>query len=64
VFPGDPDQLRDRLDRLFADAGMGAAGRAKVCAEFDAGPEAAWLLRLIAGAAAGALPEGLRPEAG
>ncbi|MAS43508.1 MAG: colanic acid biosynthesis glycosyltransferase WcaL [Rhodobacteraceae bacterium] len=67
VFPGDPAQLTDRLDRLFSDAAartaMGAAGRAKVAAEFDAAAEAGWLLTLIAGAARGAPPTGLRPGA-
>jgi glycosyltransferase involved in cell wall biosynthesis len=65
VFPGDPERLRDRLDELFSDADlrarMGAAGRAKVTAEFDATAEAAWLLRLIAGACVGDPPRGLRP---
>ena len=67
VSPGDADMLTARIDALLSDpalrASMGAAGRAKVEAEFDQTAEAAWLKRLIAGAHAGALPEGLRPVA-
>jgi hypothetical protein len=59
--------LTARIDALLSDpalrASMGAAGRAKVEAEFDQTPEAAWLKRLIEGAHAGALPDGLRPVA-
>jgi glycosyltransferase involved in cell wall biosynthesis len=65
VSPGDADMLTARIDALLSDpalrASMGEAGRAKVAAEFDQTAEAAWLKRLIAGAHAGALPDGLRP---
>jgi glycosyltransferase involved in cell wall biosynthesis len=65
---GDVAGAAAALRRLLADpdlrARMGAAGRAKVAAEFDQSHEADWLGRLIEGAAKGALPEGLRPPQG
>lgn len=55
--PGDLATLTDRLGRLLADADlrarMGAAGRAKVVAEFDVGTEAAKLARAFAEAGEG-----------
>jgi glycosyltransferase involved in cell wall biosynthesis len=55
--PGDLGSLVDRLGRLLADAElcrrMGAAGRAKVEAEFDLGSEAAWMARLLSGQGTG-----------
>jgi glycosyltransferase involved in cell wall biosynthesis len=66
VAPGDAAGLTSALERLLADPGlravMGAEGRQKVAAEFDVRHEAAWLARLLRGAAAGTLPEGLRPN--
>lgn len=51
VPPGDVDALAEALREVLCDAGlrarMGAAGRAKVCAEFDIAREAAWLSRLL-----------------
>lgn len=68
VPPGDIDTLVDRLDRLLSDpvlcARMGAAGRAKVEAEFDQAHEARWLERILSGALDGTLPPGLRPVSG
>jgi glycosyltransferase involved in cell wall biosynthesis len=65
VSPGDVDDLAAKIDALLSDpalrADMGRAGRAMVEAEFDVDAEAARMLSLITGAAAGALPEGLRP---
>lgn len=66
VPPGDIDSLVARLDTLLADpegcARMGAAGRARVEAEFDQAAEARWLERILTGALAGQLPATLRPE--
>lgn len=65
VPPGDLDSLMQSLDRLLQDpdlrARMGAAGRAKVMADYDVTAEARWLAQLFAGVQAGALPQGLRP---
>ena len=51
VPPGDVEALAEALREVLCDAGlrarMGAAGRAKVCAEFDIAREAAWLSRLL-----------------
>lgn len=62
---GDLDTLEARLDTLLSDpalrARMGAAGRAKVEAEFDLAREVAWLSALHEGGLAGQLPPGLRP---
>ncbi len=67
VAPGDAAGLAGALDRLLSDpalrARMGAAGRARVAAEFDIARETAWLAALIRGGMAGRLPEGLRPQA-
>lgn len=64
VRPGDPDELADRLKRLIADADLrrrlGAAGRAKVEAEFTNRDESARLRTLFANAIAGR-PSPLRP---
>ena len=62
VIPaGHPDALTEKIDRLLSDpdlcARMGAAGRARVVEDFDAGTEAAWLARLFAGSLAGRLPD-------
>jgi glycosyltransferase involved in cell wall biosynthesis len=66
VAPGDPDMLTARLRDLLADPDlrtrMGAAGRKAVIADFEQTAEAARLRALIAGAIAGALPPGLRPD--
>ena len=68
VPPGDIETLVARIDTLLSDPGlcarMGAAGRARVIAEFDQRAEAAWLERILAGSLAGRLPEGLRPQSG
>ncbi|RWR29833.1 colanic acid biosynthesis glycosyltransferase WcaL [Sinirhodobacter populi] len=65
---GDLDTLAARIDTLLSDpdlrARMGAAGRAKVEADFDLAKEVAWLDRILGGSLAGGLPAGLRPEAG
>jgi glycosyltransferase involved in cell wall biosynthesis len=65
VLPGDADALAAALSRLLAEparrARMGAAGRAKVAAEFDIEAESAWLATLFRGYAEGRPPEGLRP---
>ncbi|MDA7429909.1 glycosyltransferase family 4 protein [Primorskyibacter aestuariivivens] len=51
VPPGDVDALVEALREILSDADLrarlGAAGREKVCAEFDIGKEAAWLSRLL-----------------
>lgn len=65
VIPaGDLDTLTARLRELLADPAlrtrMGAAGRAKVEADFDLAQEVAWLSEIHAGAIAGTLPAGLR----
>jgi len=66
VHAGDVESFGARFAELLNDADlrarMGAAGRAKVAAEFDLDAETAWLGRLIRGAASGAAPEGLRPR--
>lgn len=66
VPPGDVDTLAARIGALLADpelrARMGAAGRAKVKAEFDLEKEVAWLSDIFEGALADKLPEGLRPS--
>lgn len=68
VAPGDAVGLAVALERLLADPAlrkaMGAEGRRKVVTEFDVRREAAWLAWLLRGAAAGVLPNGLRPDAG
>jgi glycosyltransferase involved in cell wall biosynthesis len=66
---GDLETLKARLDALLSDgalcAQMGAAGRAKVEAEFDLAGEVEWLGDIISGAIDGDLPAGLRlPPAG
>lgn len=65
VPPGDLDSLSERLDALLSDpelcARMGAAGQAKVAAEFDQAAEARWLEQILSGSLAGKLPEHLRP---
>ncbi len=64
--PGDVDGLAQKIDDLLSDpdlrASMGARGREKVVAEFDAAAEAAWLHELMRASLAGDLPKGLRPE--
>lgn len=63
VAPGDASALAEAMIELGQDAGlrqkMGAAGRAKVCAEFDIDKEAVWLKALLEGTAG----DGLRPAA-
>lgn len=67
VPPGDVAALTGALERLAADHDLGVrlgrAGRETVVAGYDVRVEAAWLRRLLDGAAAGALPDGLRPGA-
>lgn len=66
VPAGDVETLVARLDQLLSDPDlcdrMGAAGRAKVCAEFDQDAEAVWLGQIVEGALAGHLPASLRPQ--
>lgn len=68
VPPGDAGALRAALAEVLGDpalrARMGAAGRARVMAEFDSAREAGWLAALIEGYARGSPPVGLRPEGG
>jgi glycosyltransferase involved in cell wall biosynthesis len=58
--------LRAALAEILGDgtlrAGMGAAGRARVVAEFDSAREADWLAQLFEGYATGTPPATLRPE--
>ena len=67
VAPGDVGAFADALDRLLSDAELrkayGAAGRAKVVAEYDAAREARWLSELITTYTEGRATPGLRPEA-
>ncbi len=64
VPPGDAATLASRLATLIDDperaAAMGAAGRAKVVAEYDSARESVWLGEILAGRAG----DGLRPETG
>lgn len=64
--PGDLETLTARIDTLLSDpalcARMGAAGQAKVAAEFNSTQEARWLGQIIEGSLKGQLPEALRPE--
>ena len=66
IPPGDVDTLTASLDTLLSNPAlcleMGAAGRAKVEAEFDVSKEAAWLGTLFEQSLNGTLPESLRPE--
>lgn len=67
VPPGDAESLADRIRRLAADpalqARMGAAGRARVQADFDIRVEAARLASLLSGTAGGAVrPAPLPPQ--
>ena len=65
VPPGDVKALRDAIAGLLKDpalrAGMGAEGRKRVAAEFDAGEEAARLGILLVSAMAGAPHPEKRP---
>ncbi len=67
VAPGDVSAFADALDTLLSDAELrkayGAAGRAKVVAEYDAAREARWLSELITTYTEGRAAPGLRPEA-
>lgn len=62
---GDLESLIARMDQLLGDpalrARLGAAGRARVEAEFDIAREVDWLGTILEGALAGRLPDGLRP---
>lgn len=64
--PGDVDTLTSTIDRLLRNpeqrAKMGAAGRAKVEAEFDVAWEAAWLGTLFEQSLTADLPDTVRPE--
>jgi colanic acid/amylovoran biosynthesis glycosyltransferase len=66
VPPGNADLLAERIDQLLADPDrrnqFGAAGRAKVAAEFDIQQEAAWLCQIMTAALAGKV-ETIRPAA-
>ncbi|MGX0902386.1 glycosyltransferase involved in cell wall biosynthesis [Roseovarius sp. MBR-79] len=66
VAPGDVRALRAALAEVLGDgtlrAGMGAAGRARVVAEFDSAREAAWLAQLLNGYSRGTPPATVRPE--
>lgn len=64
--PGDVETLAARMIALLEDpdlrARMGAAGRARVAADFDLDQETRWLALLLRAAATGEpLPTGLRP---
>ena len=65
VSPGDVDAFAEALDELLSDADLrrscGAAGRAKVVADYDAAQEARWLSELIVEYAAGRAVSRLRP---
>ncbi len=62
VAPGDPVALAvGILDVLDASPAMGAAGRAKVAAEFNIATEAAWLGQLIAASPEARADMGKRP---
>ncbi len=65
VRPGDPVQLAERIGRLVADpelrARLGANGRARVAADFDAQSEASRLGSLFTNSIAGR-PSRTRPE--
>ena len=66
VPPGDVDAFTEAFDALLSNpdqrAAFGAAGRAKVMAEYDAATEAAWLSQLIQTYSKGGPTPGLRPE--
>ncbi|MFM7427773.1 MAG: glycosyltransferase [Elainella sp.] len=66
VPPGNVALLADRIAQLLADPALrnrfGAAGRAKVAAEFDIQQEAAWLCQIMTAALEGK-PETIRPVA-
>ncbi len=69
VIPaGDVETLTARLDQLLSDpalcARMGAAGRAKVEADFDIEKEAEWLGTIFTASAQATLPPTLRPPRG
>lgn len=65
VPPGDVETLSGALREVLSDAElrarMGAAGREKVCAEFDMSREAAWLSQLLEGYASNTSVLGKRP---
>ncbi|WP_017327477.1 glycosyltransferase [Synechococcus sp. PCC 7336] len=65
VPPGDALALGNRISTLLGDdrlrSRLGAAGRAKVAAEFDIAREVAWLYRVMGSRLAGQA-EPLRPE--
>ncbi|MEM8801035.1 MAG: glycosyltransferase [Pseudomonadota bacterium] len=67
IPPGDLDALINAIDQLLKvpeqRAQMGAAGHAKVEAEFDVAKEAAWLGTLFEHSLDGTLPDGTRPKA-
>ena len=66
VPPGDVDAFAKALDALLSDADLrqayGAAGRAKVVAEYDAAQEARWLSELIVAYGEGRPVPHLRPS--
>lgn len=66
VPPGDVSAFTDALDALLLDADLrqayGAAGRAKVLAEYDAAQEARWLSDLVVAYGEGRTVQRLRPS--
>jgi len=66
VAPGDGVAFAGAMDALLADPEQrkryGAAGRAKVMAEYDAAREARWLSDLVCSYASGGPTLGLRPH--
>ena len=61
VAPGNPEVLCAAIHEVLGTPEMGAAGRAKVVAEFDSQQEAAWLGVLICAGKAGDERPGVRP---
>ena len=65
VPPGDVDAFTEALSKLLSDSDLrqtyGAAGRAKVVADYDAAQEARWLSELIVSYGEGRAVPSLRP---
>jgi glycosyltransferase involved in cell wall biosynthesis len=69
VYPaGDVQSLTSYIDQIVShperSAEMGAAGRAKVVAEFESADEARWLGQLLEASQSGQLPDTVRPTPG